>query len=267
MTRVARALTIAGSDSGGGAGIQADLKAFLASGVYGMSVITALTAQNTIGVHAVHPVPPDFVRAQLDVVLEDIGADAVKTGMLVDATIIAAVADGLQEHQVTNLVVDPVMIAKSGHALLAPEARHALVTRLLPLATIATPNLHETEAILGRPVRTLADMEAAAVDLHALGVAFPLVKGGHAAGEEAVDVFYDGKNFHHLAKPHIETVNTHGTGCTLSAAICAALAKGGEPLEAVRYGKEFIHQAIETAVPLGRGHGPTNPGAMLEGLS
>ncbi|HEX6990104.1 MAG TPA: bifunctional hydroxymethylpyrimidine kinase/phosphomethylpyrimidine kinase [Bacillota bacterium] len=268
ISRIPRALTIAGSDSGGGAGIQADLKAFLAAGVYGMSAITGLTAQNTVGVRGVHLVPEDFIVQQFDAVVEDIGVDAVKTGMLATAGIVEAVAASIRRHGIENLVVDPVMIAKSGDALLDADAAQAVRRRLLPLALIATPNLHEAGAILGRPVETLAQMEQAACDLHALGVRYPVVKGGHlpaerALADRAVDVVFDGRDLVHLEAPRIATRNTHGTGCTFSAAICAALARGLEPLEAIRYGKRVITEAVAHALDLGAGHGPTNPGQMV----
>ncbi|HEY8450170.1 MAG TPA: bifunctional hydroxymethylpyrimidine kinase/phosphomethylpyrimidine kinase [Bacillota bacterium] len=258
-----RALTVAGSDSGGGAGIQTDLKTFLAARTYGMSVITALTAQNTLGVAGVHVVPAEFVALQFDAVVDDIGVDAVKTGMLVNAEIIATVADRVRRHGIRNLVVDPVMIAKSGDPLLADDARAALVEELLPLALIATPNLHEASVIAGMTIQTLDQMAEAARALHELGVRYPLVKGGHLAGDEAVDVLYDGREFSYLREPRIATQSTHGTGCTLSAAICAALARGFDPIAAVRFGKRFITEALASALPIGRGHGPTNPGGLV----
>jgi len=260
---VPRALTVAGSDCGGGAGIQADLKAFLAAGAYGMSVITALTAQNTVGVRSVHVVPAEFIVQQFDAVVEDIGVDAVKTGMLGSAEIVEAVAGCIRRHGIRNLVVDPVMVAKSGDPLLAPEAARAVRELLLPLALVATPNLHEAGVLLGRRIETLADMEQAARDLHDLGVRYPVVKGGHLGGERAVDVVFDGRRVEHLEAPRVDTRNTHGTGCTFAAAICAALARGLPPLEAVRYGKRFITEAIQHSLDLGRGHGPTNPGRLV----
>lgn len=264
LSKIPRALTIAGSDSGGGAGIQTDLKTFAAAHVYGMSAITALTAQNTVSVTGVHLVPPTFVAEQIDAVVIDIGVDAVKTGMLATSEIIAAVADRLRHHGLDKLVVDPVMISKSGVPLLDEDARQALIDELLPLALIATPNLHETEAILDDEVRSLEQMEAAARRLHEMGVSYPLVKGGHAEGVEAVDVFFDGEEFHYFRQPRIDTPNTHGTGCTLSAAICAALARGQSPLEAVAFGKQFITDAIRNSLDLGQGHGPTNPGGLVK---
>lgn len=264
MVRIPRALTVAGSDSGGGAGIQTDLKTFHAAGVYGMSVITALTAQNTRGVLGVHLVPPSFVEQQFDAVVRDIGVDAVKTGMLATADVIATVARCLRRYGIRRVVVDPVMVAKSGDALLDPSAQAALREQLLPLALIATPNLPEASALLGRPVTTLEDMVEAARELHRLGVRHPLVKGGHLKGDEAVDVFFDGQEVHVLRERRLDTPHTHGTGCTLSAAIAAALARGAEPLEAVRFGKRFITEAIARGLALGRGRGPTNPGGLVQ---
>lgn len=266
MPKIPRALTIAGSDSGGGAGIQTDLKTFAAAHVYGMSAITALTAQNTVTVRSVHLVPVEFIAEQIDVVIEDIGVDAVKTGMLATAEIVSVVAERLRHHKIDRLVVDPVMISKSGSPLLDQDAREALINELLPLSLVATPNIHEAEAILQMPIRSLDDMTAAAKELHALGVRFPLVKGGHATGPEAVDVLYDGKDLHYFRENHIETKNTHGTGCTLSAAICAALARGMTPVQAITFGKTFITAAIKHSLPLGKGHGPTNPGGLVKAI-
>ncbi|MEO8082777.1 MAG: bifunctional hydroxymethylpyrimidine kinase/phosphomethylpyrimidine kinase [Ardenticatenales bacterium] len=262
--RLPTALTIAGSDSGGGAGIQADLKTFQALGVYGASAITALTAQNTLGVQGVLAIPPAFVAAQIDSVLDDIGADAVKIGMLADAGIVEAVADRLIAHGVTTLVVDPVMIAKGGDALLAPEAQAALIVRLLPLATVVTPNLHEASALLGWPVRTLDDMVAAATAIHALGPAAVLVKGGHTVtaegdpSEDSIDVLYDGRDHRTFRAARIETRNTHGTGCTYAAAIAAELAKGQPLAAAVAAAKGYITEAIRYGADahIGAGHGP-----------
>lgn len=253
-----RCLTIAGSDSGGGAGIQADLKTFAALGVYGMSAITAVTAQNTLGVQGVHVLPAAFVGLQIDSVVGDIGVDAVKTGMLANAEIIAVVAAKVREHGLTKLVVDPVMVAKSGDPLLQPDAREALITQLLPLALVVTPNLHETRVLTGMNVRTLAEMERAAVAIHAMGPKYVVVKGGHLAGEQSVDVLYDGAQFVHLSSPRVETKNTHGTGCTFASAIAAGLAKGLDVVEAVRQAKDYITLALRHALDLGKGHGPTH---------
>lgn len=255
---ISRALTIAGSDSGGGAGIQADLKTFSALGVFGMTAVTALTAQNTTGVFGIVEMSPDFVAQQIDAVVTDIGVDAAKTGMLSSAGIIAAVADRVRHHRIPNLVVDPVMIAKSGAPLLRPEAMDALKTILLPLATVVTPNLHEACALTGQEITTVADMEDAARRIRNLGPRYVVVKGGHLEGD-AVDVLYDGEAFTHLKETRVPTHNTHGTGCVFSAAIAAELAKGRTVRDAVRVAKRFVSDAIRAAVPVGHGHGPANP--------
>lgn len=251
-----RALTIAGSDSGGGAGIQADLKTFSALHVYGTSVLTAITAQNSIGVHGVVNLPPEFVARQLDAVLGDIGTDAAKTGMLSTAPIIRVVADRLRTHGVRAVVVDPVMIAKSGDPLLEPDARSALIEAILPLARVVTPNLHEAAALADMTVGTLEEMEAAARRIHALGPAWVLVKGGHLAGKEAVDVLFDGRTATQYAEERVPTPHTHGTGCTYSAAIAAGLARGAGVPEAVAEAKRYVTAAIRAGGPLGRGVGP-----------
>lgn len=250
-----RALTIAGSDSGGGAGIQADLKTFTAFRVYGMSVLTAVTAQNTVGVHGVVNLPPEFVGRQLDAVLEDIGTDAAKTGMLSTAPIVRVVADRVRAHGIRNLVVDPVMVAKSGDPLLEPEARQALVEALLPLALVVTPNLPEAAALAGQPVGDLESMETAARRIHALGPRWVLVKGGHLAGD-AVDLLFDGARVLPYRAERVPTRHTHGTGCTYSAAIAAGLARGASVPEAVGEAKRYVTAALRAAVPLGRGVGP-----------
>ncbi|HET9001305.1 MAG TPA: bifunctional hydroxymethylpyrimidine kinase/phosphomethylpyrimidine kinase [bacterium] len=255
---VPRALTIAGSDSGGGAGIQADLKTFSALGVYGMTAITALTAQNTTGVLGIVEMSPEFVRQQIDAVVTDIGVDAAKTGMLSSAPIIEAVADRIRRHRITQLVIDPVMVAKSGAPLLRPEAREALRRVLLPLALVVTPNLHEAAALVDRKVETLREMEDAAHALHALGPRYVVVKGGHLAGA-AIDLVFDGSRVVRLEAARIETRHTHGTGCVFSAAITAGLARRIEILQAIRDAKAFVTAAIREALPLGSGHGPANP--------
>ncbi len=255
---IPRALTIAGSDSGGGAGIQADLKTFSALGVFGMSAITALTAQNTTGVFGVVDMPSSFVAQQIDVVVTDIGVDAAKTGMLSNAGIIDAVADRIRHHRIPNLVVDPVMIAKSGALLLRPDAMEALRTILLPLATVVTPNLHEARAITGMDITTLEAMQEAARRIRNLGPRHVVVKGGHLEGD-AVDVLYDGNAFTDLRSERLPAAHTHGTGCIFAAAIAAGLAKGQPVGEAVRRAKVFVTEAIRRALPLGRGHGPANP--------
>jgi len=253
-----RALTVAGSDSGGGAGIQADLKTFSAFGVYGTSAITAVTAQNTLGVRAIHEVPPQVVAAQIDAVLEDIGADAVKTGMLSSAAIIEAVADRLRAHSVTALVVDPVMVAKSGDVLLRPEAVQALLQLILPMAAVVTPNAPEAGVLSGIEVSDAESAREAARRIHALGAAIVIVKGGHLDGDRSDDLYFDGGDFEVLSGRRIVTPHTHGTGCTFSAAIAAGLALGLAPLAAAREARAFLQGAIEHAEPLGAGHGPVN---------
>ncbi len=257
-----KALTIAGSDSGGGAGIQADLKTFAALGVYGTSVVTSVTAQNTRGVSGVHNLPPSFVAAQLDAVLGDIGAAAAKTGMLATAGIIAAVAGKIKEYRLERLVVDPVMVAKSGDHLLEPAARETLRRELLPLALVVTPNLHEACALTGQEIRDVADMERAARTLHGFGPSYVVIKGGHLEGA-ATDVLYDGRDFRYFKSERIATENTHGTGCTFSAAITAGLARGLSVPEAVSEAKDYITTALTFAMDIGGGHGPTHHLAPL----
>ncbi len=268
-----RLLTIAGSDSGGGAGIQADLKTFAAHGGYGMSAITALTAQNTREVRADHAAPPDFVAAQIDAVFEDIGVDAVKIGMLADASLVRAVAGRLRAHlQGTHpglpIVLDPVMISKSGAALLAGDAVAALAEELIPLATLVTPNLPELERLTGLPVGTEEERRRAAEALAGSGAApsgtgpAVLAKGGHAEGPEVVDLLFvagpDGNQCYWFTHPRIETAATHGTGCTLSSAIAARLGRGEDLPRAVEGAIAWLHGAMEAAYPLGSGHGPVD---------
>ena len=250
------ALTIAGSDSGGGAGIQADLKTFSALGVFGTSAITALTAQNTQTVSSIHEIPPEMVTAQIEAVASDFTVGAAKTGMLFSARIIQAVAAAVDRHGLQPLVVDPVMVSKAGAHLLQPEAVEALRTRLLPRATIVTPNLPEAAVLLGHPVGGRdADLEAAAREIVALGPRAVVIKGGHRTGDSD-DLFFDGVTMRHLRCERIDSRNTHGTGCTFSAAIAALLARG-RPLDgAVAEAKEFVTQALQTGLELGRGHGP-----------
>ncbi|HEV8309859.1 MAG TPA: bifunctional hydroxymethylpyrimidine kinase/phosphomethylpyrimidine kinase [Methylomirabilota bacterium] len=251
---IPRALTVAGSDSGGGAGIQADLKTFSAFRVYGASVLTAITAQNSIGVHGVVNLPPEFVARQLDVVLGDIGADAAKTGMLSTAPIIRAVADRMRAHGLRRLVVDPVMVAKSGDPLLEPDARAALVEAILPLALVVTPNLPEAAALAEFPVATLEEMEAAARRIHTLGPAWVLVKGGHLK-DDPVDLLFDGRTVTRLSAARVNTPHTHGTGCAYSAAIAAGLARGQGVPDAVAEAKRYVTAAIRAGFALGRGVG------------
>lgn len=252
-----RVLTIAGSDSGGGAGIQADLKTFQELDTFGMTVITALTAQNTLGVHGVYPQSLEAIEKQIDAVISDIGVDAVKTGMLFSADIIALVANKLKEYDVKNIVVDPVMIAKGGAPLLLDEAITALIEKLIPIATVITPNLPEAAKILGiAEINTLDEMKEAVVKLHELGPRYVVLKGGHLSKQRAIDLLYDGETIHEFEAERIETKHTHGTGCTFAAAIAAQLAKGDAIFDAVATAKRFITKAIERALPIGHGIGP-----------
>ena len=257
-----RVLTIAGSDSGGGAGIQADLKTIAANHCYGMSVITALTAQNTLGVSAIHAVPVDFVAAQMDAVLSDIGADAVKIGMLFSPELIRTVADGLRRYGAKNIVLDPVMVAQSGDKLLQDEAVTALKEHLIPLADLITPNLPEASVLLDREITSEADLAAAATDLAAMGAGNVLIKGGHLESENSDDCLYLGaeQRLVTLAGERVVTRNNHGTGCTLSSAIAAYLARGEDMETAVRLGKDYITGAIQAgaAYEIGRGNGPVH---------
>jgi hydroxymethylpyrimidine/phosphomethylpyrimidine kinase len=255
--QVPKALTIAGSDSGGGAGIQADLKTFSALGVYGSSVITALTAQNTREVTAVFETPVDMVRAQFDAVMNDIGADAVKTGMLSSSEIIAEVAAGIQRHHIDTLIVDPVMVAKSGDRLLREDAVGAVIELLLPLTFIVTPNIPEAEVLSGRTIESELDMVEAARAVHARGARIVVVKGGHRDGD-AVDIVFDGANIERISSPRVHTRNTHGTGCTFSAAIAARLAAGRNALEAIADAKTFLFGALLNAYDVGAGHSPVH---------
>jgi hydroxymethylpyrimidine/phosphomethylpyrimidine kinase len=257
------ALTIAGSDSGGGAGIQADLKTFHAFGVYGTSVVTAVTAQNTVGVRAIHPVPLEVVRAQIEAVVSDLRPTAMKTGMLATADLVAMVADAVSHHHLDPYVLDPVMVATSGHRLLDPEAEDSLRARLVPLARLVTPNLHEAGILTGRAVDTVDDMRAAARALVQMGAGAALLKGGHLQGE-AVDLLWDGTEERIWRKPRLETRHTHGTGCTLSAAVAAGLALRAPLADAVDQAVRWVARAIETAPGLGSGHGPVNHFAPLD---
>ena len=254
---VPKAMTIAGSDSGGGAGIQADLKTFAALGVYGTSVLTAITAQNTLGVTGVHEVPVDMVAAQIEAVIGDIGADAVKTGMLSSTDIIETVARELAHFRVDRLVVDPVMVAKSGDRLLREEAVDAMRRSLLPLATVVTPNIPEAETLADVRIESGEDARRAADRIVSMGAKAVVVKGGHLSGP-SVDLFYDGQEFREFNAPRIETRNTHGTGCTFASAIAAGLAKGMGVVEAVALAKEYVTEAIRRSFDVGQGHGPLN---------
>ena len=257
VTTVFKAMTIAGSDSGGGAGIQADLKTFASHGVYGTSVLTAVTAQNTREVTSVHEVPPEVVTAQIDAVLVDIGADAVKTGMLSSSAIIEAVVEALERHGVTRLVVDPVMVAKSGDRLLRTEAVKSLRELLLPLATVVTPNVPEAAVLAEMSIENEDDAWRAAVRICEQGAGAVVVKGGHLSGP-AVDRLYDGQNFKEYSAPRVETNNTHGTGCTFASAIAAGLAKGMMLEDAVGGAKDFVTGALRQSYSVGHGHGPLN---------
>ena len=255
MSRPPIAMTIAGSDSGGGAGIQADLKTFSAMGVFGTSTLTAITAQNTVGVTAVHEIPTDVISAQIDAVITDIGADAVKTGMLSSSAIVETVADAIRRHEVTNLVVDPVMVAKSGDRLLREEAISSICNYLLPLAAVVTPNIPEAEDLTGRAISTDDDVRRAAVSILAMGARAVVIKGGHRDGPPT-DVFYDGERFREFTAERIPSTNTHGTGCTFASAVAAGLAHGLALPRAVAQAKEYVTAAIRASYPIGQGHGP-----------
>jgi len=254
-----RALTIAGSDSGGGAGIQADLKTFAAFGVYGMSAVTAVTVQNTEGVSGYEELSPQTVADQIRAVVSDIGVDAAKTGMLASAAIVEAVADAVAETRVPNLVVDPVFMSKHGHPLLADDAVKALRERILPLAVLVTPNLPEASGLAGFRVDSAATMKEAAEAIRSFGPGAVLVKGGHLSGDRSDDLFFDGTRLLWVEAERIDTPNTHGTGCVLSSAIAAHLARGDDLLDAVRKGKAFVTEAIRHALDIGQGIGPVDP--------
>ena len=256
---VPRALTIAGSDSGGGAGIQADLKTFQALGVYGMSAITAVTVQNTKGVSGYEELSPETVADQVRAVVTDIGVDAAKTGMLASAPIVEAVAEVLAELRVPNLVVDPVSVSKHGHPLLAEDAVGALRSSILPLATLVTPNLPEAALLAGFPVQDRQEMERAGRAILDLGPDAVLVKGGHLEGPEATDLLVTDEGIEEIVSERIETPHTHGTGCVLSAAIASSLARGQDLRASVRKGKAFVTEAVRAHLEIGQGIGPVNP--------
>jgi hydroxymethylpyrimidine/phosphomethylpyrimidine kinase len=251
------ALTIAGSDSCGGAGIQADIKTFSALGTYGMSVITAVTAQNTTGVRSIREMDLEIIKAQIECLYEDITVHGVKIGMVSSIQIIHTIAGCLQRLHAQNIVVDPVMVSKSGSHLLKPESRNELINSLFPLALVVTPNLFEAEAITGQKIETLEQMEKAALIICKMGAKNVIIKGGHLSGD-AIDVFYDGKSITHMKGIRIDTKNTHGTGCTFSSAITAFIARGCPVPEAVKCAKEYITGAIKYSIELGHGVGPTN---------
>jgi hydroxymethylpyrimidine/phosphomethylpyrimidine kinase len=257
-----RILTIAASDSGGGAGIQADIKTISLLGGFGMSAITALTAQNTTGVKKIHKVPVNFIAKQIDSVITDIGVDAVKTGMLVDAKVIEVVSRKLLTHKIQKVIVDPVMLAKDGAALLTRDAHASLKRKIIPLAFLVTPNLYEASVLSGRKIEKVSQMKEASKKIHQMGAQNVLVKGGHLRGKP-VDILYDGKEFHEFEAERIKTTRTHGTGCTFSAAIATETAKGLPLIQAVKNAKDFITTAIRFSLALGKGCGPVNPYASF----
>lgn len=252
------ALTIAGSDSSGGAGIQADLKTFQAHGVFGMTAITAVTVQNTRKVYNIQEMRPEIVRGQITCLFDDIEIHALKIGMVSSSVLIETIADTLAPLDLPPLVLDPVMISKSGYPLLKKEARSALVKHLFPLAEVVTPNIHEAEILIKRPIETLGAMKDAAREILAKGARKVVVKGGHLGDAEATDILYDGHDFQELTGARIETRNTHGTGCTFSSAIAANLARGHSFFEAVERAKAYISGAIANSLNIGQGHGPTH---------
>ncbi len=258
------ALTIAGSDSGGGAGIQADLKTFQELGVYGMSAITAVTAQNTLGVDAVYPMSLEAIEKQIDAVATDIGTNAIKTGMLFDSAIIELVAAKIKQYNWKNVVVDPVMIAKGGASLLQKDAVIALKEHLIPLATVITPNIPEAEVLTGLSIGTIEDRKEAAIMLHSIGAKYVVIKGGHGDGDNLVDLLYDGSDFYMIDSKRLNTKNTHGTGCTFAAAMAASLANGMSVRQSFKAAKDFVYLAIKHNLNIGKGHGPTNHWAYAE---
>jgi hydroxymethylpyrimidine/phosphomethylpyrimidine kinase len=261
---IKQVLTIAGSDSGGGAGIQADLKAMSANGVFAMSVITAITAQNTEEVTDVFELPPAIVAAQIDAIFDDFDVAAVKTGMLSSATLVEVVATMLKPQKVVNLVVDPVMIAKSGHPLLKPDAIDAMQKQLFPLALIVTPNVHEAQQLSGIKIDTLADARRAAKVIYGFGCKHVLIKGGHLPAERATDLLYDGRFFNVFKGEFIDTPHTHGTGCTFASALAAQLARGKSVADAVQAAKTYVTEAIRHSLAIGHGKGPTDHFYFLE---
>ena len=261
---IKQVLTIAGSDSGGGAGIQADLKAMSANGVFAMSVITAITAQNTEEVTDVFELPPSIIASQLDAVFDDFDVAAVKTGMLSSTAIVETVVKMLAPQKIGLLIVDPVMVSKSGHPLLRPDAVDAVKTQLLPLAFVVTPNIHEAQQLSGIQITSLADARRAAKVIHGFGCKHVLIKGGHLLNERATDLLYDGRFFNVLKGEFIETSHTHGTGCTFASALAAHLARGRSVLDAAQAAKAYVTQAIRHGLAIGHGHGPTDHFYFLE---
>ncbi len=261
MNKLFKVLCVGGSDSGGGAGIQADLKALSACGCYGLSVITALTAQNTRGVQDIFPVPQRFIAAQLDAVLSDIGADALKTGMMLTAGAVNTVVRKIEQYRIKNVVVDPVMIAKGGRTMMQEAARQALVKRLLPLTRVLTPNIPEAESLAQLKIRSVAGMKKAAAVILELGAKNVFIKGGHLPGRRnsgSIDILYDGKQYYEFSADWIETKNTHGTGCTFASVLAANLAQGKDMLQAAEQAKLMVTEAIAQSLSLGHGHGPVN---------
>ncbi len=252
-----KVLTIAGSDSCGGAGIQADLKTFSAHGLFGMSVITAVTAQNTQGVFGVQDISTELIQKQIEAIFDDISVDAVKIGMVSITETIKTIAETLGRYPIKNLVVDPVMVSKSGYHLLQPEAKEALIRYLLPMAKVVTPNIPEAEVITGMKIKDLEDMKKAALQIYQMKPEYVLIKGGHLEGE-AIDLLYDGQDFKYYQSPRIHTKNTHGTGCTLSSAIASNLAKGMSVADSIEAAKAYITVAIEQSFSIGKGVGPTH---------
>lgn len=257
-TILKQVLTIAGSDSGGGAGIQADIKAMSANGVFAMSVITAVTAQNTEEVTQVYELPTSIVAAQLDAVFDDFDVAAVKTGMLSSAAIVEVVAKMLAVQKITHLVVDPVMVSKTGAALLNPDAIEAMKKLLFPLALVVTPNIHEAQQLSGLAITSLADARRAAKVIHGFGPKFVVIKGGHLASDRATDLLYDGRFFTLYKGEYIDSAHTHGTGCTFASAIAAQLARGKAVPDAVQAAKTYLTEAIRHGLAIGHGTGPTN---------
>ena len=255
---IKQTLTIAGSDSGGGAGIQADIKTMSANGTYAMSAITAITAQNTMSVSEVFELPDHIIASQLDAIFTDFDVASVKTGMLSSTQIIKIVCQKLRQYQVTNLIVDPVMVSKSGHTLLKPDAIDILKTELLPMALLTTPNIHEAEQLSGMAIRTVAEARQAAKLIHRFGCRQVLIKGGHLLEKPATDLLYDGRFFRMYPGTLIDTPNTHGTGCTYASAITAHVALGNTVPDAIEKAKAYITSAIQHSLPIGHGHGPTN---------
>ncbi|GFN32877.1 bifunctional hydroxymethylpyrimidine kinase/phosphomethylpyrimidine kinase [Paenibacillus xylaniclasticus] len=260
MTATAKALTVAGSDSGGGAGIQADLKTFQELGVFGMTALTAVTAQNTLGVHGIYPLTVEAVQKQMDAIGEDMGTDAVKTGMLFNTDIIRGVAEKIVQYKWDKVVIDPVMVAKGGSVLLMEEALRALREVVMPLALVVTPNVPEAELIAGMKIRSLEDRKEAARIIAGQGARNVVMKGGHDESDPhtVIDLLFDGRDFYEFRSPRLVTRHTHGTGCTFAAAVTAELAKGRGVLQSVEVAKAFIEAAIEDTLHIGRGHGPTN---------